>query len=114
MLFRSGGAPDRQHVAIVTGLSGAGKTATSKIFEDLGYTVIDNVPSDLLRNLAELVADEPARYRRVALVLDVRSGNAPVCAITPVATQATAASNTCLNMSTVSQVGAGWARRCGL
>ena len=34
-----------QHGAIVTGLSGAGKTATSKIFEDLGYTVIDNVPS---------------------------------------------------------------------
>ncbi|MFO1539721.1 MAG: RNase adapter RapZ [Chloroflexota bacterium] len=68
---------DRQHVAIITGLSGAGKTATSKIFEDLGYTVVDNVPSDLLRELAELVANDPERYRRVALVLDVRSGNAP-------------------------------------
>lgn len=67
-----------QHVAIVTGLSGAGKTATSKLFEDLGYTVVDNVPSDLLRDLAELVANDPERYRRVALVLDVRSGNAPL------------------------------------
>lgn len=66
-----------QHVAIVTGLSGAGKTATSKIFEDLGYTVIDNVPSDLLRDLAELVANDPERYARVVIVLDVRSGNAP-------------------------------------
>jgi len=67
-----------QHVAIITGLSGAGKTATSKLFEDLGYTVVDNVPSDLLRDLAELVANDPDRYRRVALVLDVRSGNAPL------------------------------------
>jgi UPF0042 nucleotide-binding protein len=67
-----------QHVAIITGLSGAGKTAASKIFEDLGYTVVDNVPSELLRDLAELVANDPERYRRVAIVLDVRSGNAPV------------------------------------
>jgi UPF0042 nucleotide-binding protein len=67
-----------QHVAIITGLSGAGKTAASKLFEDLGYTVVDNVPSDLLAALAELVADDPERYRRVAIVLDVRSGNAPL------------------------------------
>jgi len=67
-----------QHVVIVTGLSGAGKTAASKLFEDLGYTVVDNVPPDLLRDLAELVANDPERYRRVALVLDVRTGNAPL------------------------------------
>lgn len=67
-----------QHVAIITGLSGGGKTAASKLFEDLGYTVVDNVPSELLRDLAELVANDPERYRRVALVLDVRSGDAPM------------------------------------
>jgi UPF0042 nucleotide-binding protein len=67
-----------QHVAIVTGLSGAGKTAASKIFEDLGYTVVDNVPSPLLRDLAELVANDPVRYDRVAIVLDVRQGDAPM------------------------------------
>jgi UPF0042 nucleotide-binding protein len=72
------GASSGQHVAIITGLSGAGKTAASKIFEDIGYTVVDNVPSELLRDLAELVAGDPERYRRVAIVLDVRSGNAPV------------------------------------
>jgi len=71
-------APDGQHVAIITGLSGAGKTATSKIFEDFGYTVVDNVPSELLRDLAELVANDPERYDRVAIVVDVRSGNAPL------------------------------------
>ena len=65
-------------MAIITGLSGAGKTAASKIFEDLGYTVVDNVPSELLRDLAELVANDPESYGRVAIVLDVRSGNAPL------------------------------------
>jgi UPF0042 nucleotide-binding protein len=63
---------------ILTGLSGAGKTTASKLFEDLGYTVVDNVPPDLLRDLAELVANDPERYQRVALVLDVRTGNAPL------------------------------------
>jgi UPF0042 nucleotide-binding protein len=67
---------DGQHVAVITGLSGAGKTAASKIFEDLGYTIVDNVPSALLANLAELVANDPERYRRIALVVDVRSGDA--------------------------------------
>jgi len=73
-------APDshNQHVAIITGLSGAGKTAASKIFEDLGYTVVDNVPAELLRDLAELVANDPERYDRVAIVLDVRQGDAPL------------------------------------
>jgi RNase adapter protein RapZ len=66
-----------QHVVIITGLSGAGKTAASKIFEDLGYTVVDNVPAELLRDLAELVANDPVRYDRVAIVLDVRQGDAP-------------------------------------
>jgi len=73
-------SPDarNQHVAIITGLSGAGKTAASKIFEDLGYTVVDNVPAELLQNLAELVANDPERYDRVAIVLDVRQGDAPL------------------------------------
>jgi UPF0042 nucleotide-binding protein len=73
-------SPDarNQHVAIITGLSGAGKTAASKIFEDLGYTVVDNVPAELLQDLAELVANDPDRYDRVAIVLDVRAGDAPL------------------------------------
>jgi UPF0042 nucleotide-binding protein len=69
---------EKPHVAIITGLSGAGKTATSKLFEDLGYRVVDNLPSELLRDLAELVAGDPSRFQRVALVLDVRSGDAPL------------------------------------
>ncbi len=63
------------HVAIISGLSGAGKTAASKLLEDIGYRVVDNLPAELLLNLAELVAREPERYERVALVLDARAGD---------------------------------------
>ncbi|HUP83858.1 MAG TPA: RNase adapter RapZ [Candidatus Limnocylindria bacterium] len=63
----------KPHVAIISGLSGAGKTAASKLLEDLGYRVVDNLPAELLRNLAELVVREPDRYERVALVLDART-----------------------------------------
>ena len=65
-------------VVIVSGLSGGGKTAAAKLFEDLGYTVVDNLPGELLPELAELVSDEPERFGRVAIVLDVRSGDAPM------------------------------------
>ncbi len=72
-----GPAPD-QHVVIVTGLSGGGKTAAAKLFEDLGYAVVDNLPGELLPDLAELVSDDPERFDKVAIVLDVRAGDVPL------------------------------------
>jgi UPF0042 nucleotide-binding protein len=82
---RSAAPPDRpddglgeQHVVIVTGLSGGGKTAAAKLFEDLGYGVVDNLPGELLPDLAELVSKDRERFARVAIVLDVRAGDAPV------------------------------------
>ena len=67
---------DDQHVVILSGLSGGGKTAAAKLFEDLGYTVVDNLPGELLADLAELVSVDRSRFAKVAIVLDVRSGNA--------------------------------------
>ena len=64
------------HVVLLSGLSGGGKTAAAKLFEDLAYTVVDNLPSELLPNLAELVVHQPQRFARVAIVLDVRAGDA--------------------------------------
>jgi UPF0042 nucleotide-binding protein len=63
-------------VVIVSGLSGGGKTAAAKLFEDLGYTVVDNLPGELLPDMAELVSTDRTRFARVAIVLDVRSGDA--------------------------------------
>ena len=67
-----------QRVVILSGLSGAGKTAAAKAFEDLGYTCMDNLPGELLPDLAELVSIDRHRFEKVAVVLDVRAGNAPL------------------------------------
>jgi UPF0042 nucleotide-binding protein len=66
------------HVVLLSGLSGGGKTAAAKLFEDLSYTVVDNLPGELLPNLAEMVVQDPERFARVAIVLDVRAGDAEI------------------------------------
>jgi UPF0042 nucleotide-binding protein len=65
-----------QAVVILTGLSGGGKTAAAKLFEDLGYTVVDNLPGEMLPMLAELVSSDRDRFAQVAIVLDARTGDA--------------------------------------
>ena len=39
---------------IVTGMSGAGKSTTMKILEDLGYFCVDNLPIMLMDKFVEL------------------------------------------------------------
>jgi UPF0042 nucleotide-binding protein len=69
---------DSQQVVILSGLSGAGKTAATKLFEDLGYRSMDNLPGELLPALADLLWSDQGRFDKVAVVLDVRSGDAAV------------------------------------
>jgi UPF0042 nucleotide-binding protein len=69
-----------QAVVILSGLSGGGKTAAAKLFEDLDYIVVDNLPGELLPDLAELVSSDESRFAQVAIVLDVRAGD-PVMAL---------------------------------
>lgn len=44
---------DKRQLVIVTGLSGAGKSAALHSFEDIGYQVVDNLPLNLLEQLLE-------------------------------------------------------------
>ena len=39
------------HVVIITGLSGAGRSQTSNVLEDLGYFVVDNLPTVLISDV---------------------------------------------------------------
>ena len=64
-----------EHFLVISGLSGAGKSQASKLFEDLGYSCVDNLPAALLDHFLELRRLEPERYRRSALVLDIRAGD---------------------------------------
>ena len=60
-------------LAIITGLSGAGRTTVAKVLDDLGYFVIDNMPPTLLERVVELAAAPGSSIDRVALVVDVRN-----------------------------------------
>ena len=58
---------------VVTGMSGAGKTAATASLDDLGWFVVDNLPPSLLMELVDTVTERAAQ-RRIAVVADVRGG----------------------------------------
>ena len=47
----------RADIVVVTGLSGAGKSTAIKVFEDLGYYCVDNLPPVLLPKIVEVVSE---------------------------------------------------------
>jgi len=66
-------AVDAPHVLVVTGMSGAGRSSAAKILEDLGYTVIDNLPPALLGHVVQ-AHDLPQAHKQLAVVIDSRGG----------------------------------------
>jgi len=60
-------------VTVVTGMSGAGRSATADVLEDLGFFVIDNLPPALIPKVAELGRGREG-VARFALVVDTRAG----------------------------------------
>ena len=66
----------RQHVIIVSGMSGAGKSTALNALEDLGYYCVDNLPAELLPGFGPLLSSNPDLYRKVALGIDARSREA--------------------------------------
>ncbi|MDO4276550.1 MAG: RNase adapter RapZ [Eubacteriales bacterium] len=60
---------------IVTGVSGAGKTAALKMLEDARYFCVDNLPIPLLEKFASLMPEIHGEdVQNVALGIDARSG----------------------------------------
>lgn len=60
-------------LALVTGMSGAGRSTAARALEDLGWFVIDNLPPNLLRPAVDLVRSG-SDITRMAVVVDVRGG----------------------------------------
>ncbi len=54
---------------MVAGMSGAGRSQAGAALEDLGWYVMDNIPTALLTKVADLVAEAGPSVRRVALVV---------------------------------------------
>lgn len=61
-----------QHILIITGLSGAGKSSALNVLEDVGYYCIDNLPLLLLPELVEKI-NQQQLVEFLALGIDVRS-----------------------------------------
>lgn len=66
-------APSGIEVALVSGLSGAGRSTAAKVLEDLGWFVVDNLPPELIETMVDLGARSSGEVTRIAVVMDVRS-----------------------------------------
>jgi RNase adapter protein RapZ len=71
----AGATPQMPELVIITGMSGAGRSTTANVLEDLGWFVVDNLPPELLPTLAELGGRAQGNVPRIAAVVDVRSGS---------------------------------------
>ena len=59
---------------IVTGMSGAGRSTVGKALEDLDWYVVDNLPPQLIQQMAELFSRSDRELPRLAVVVDARGG----------------------------------------
>jgi len=77
---RKGSRPSTEPLAgpsrlvMITGMSGSGKISALKVFEDMGFYCVDNLPVELIPSFAELLleAREPMNG---AMVVDIREGS---------------------------------------
>jgi UPF0042 nucleotide-binding protein len=63
-----------EHLVVITGFSGAGKSTAMNVFEDAGYFCVDNLPPELIRSLVEVFSQGGSKVERAAVVSDVRGG----------------------------------------
>jgi UPF0042 nucleotide-binding protein len=63
----------RAKLVLVTGLSGSGKSTVASCFEDLGYSVADNLPLPLLRRFLDDPVELTGGHDRIAVVADLRA-----------------------------------------
>lgn len=61
-------------VVIVTGLSGAGRSTTAAVLEDVGYFVVDNLPPPLILDVVDGSEVVEGGRERLAIVVDTRGG----------------------------------------
>ena len=55
-------------IVLITGLSGAGRSGVADVLEDLGWFVVDNLPTALIGTIVELAAKPTSDIERLALV----------------------------------------------
>ena len=59
---------------VVTGMSGAGRSTVANALEDMDWYVVDNLPPQMLKPMAELFSITERALPRLAVVIDARGG----------------------------------------
>src|ERR1700687_1770066 len=67
------GHGQKAKLVMITGLSGSGKVTALKVFEDMGYYCVDNLPAELIPSFAQLIQDTD--NKNAAIVVDIREGS---------------------------------------
>lgn len=62
-------------LVVITGLSGAGKSAAMTTFEDAGYFCVDNLPPEMISSLIAVLGHSGSRVEHAAIVCDARGGD---------------------------------------
>lgn len=62
-------------IVIITGMSGAGKSSALRIFEDMGYYCMDNLPPQLMTAFVELAQNAKEPIEKTAIGVDIRGGH---------------------------------------
>ena len=61
-------------IVIVTGMSGAGKSTVLKMFEDIGYYCVDNMPVALVEKFVDIAVAGNSELKNIALGYKERTG----------------------------------------
>jgi len=64
----------KARLVMITGLSGSGKITALKVFEDMGYYCVDNLPAELIPSFAQLIQDTRDN-KNACIVVDIREGS---------------------------------------
>ena len=59
-------------VVLITGMLASGKSIALRVFQDLGYYVIDNMPPSLIQPFLKLATSSNPKIEKAAFVVDVR------------------------------------------
>jgi UPF0042 nucleotide-binding protein len=68
-------ANKRPEVILLVGMSGAGRSASSNVFEDMGYYVIENLPADLVESVVQS-NDVTESNKQLVLTIDAKESSA--------------------------------------
>ena len=55
-------------IVLITGMSGAGRSGAADVLDDLGFYVVDNLPTSLLPTIVDLASQPGSAIERLALV----------------------------------------------